>query len=159
MRPRLLVVDDEARQMEALCRTLAPEGYDVVLDANGVSTLGDSYAHLAPLGRLVVYGFHSMMPKTGGRPNYLKLAADYLRTPRFNPLQLTTDNKSVMAFNLSFVSARAELLVNAMDRILAGFAEGWLRSPPVKAYPLADAAAAHAAIESGQTTGKLVLAT
>jgi len=30
MRPRLLVVDDEARQMEALCRTLTPEGYDVV---------------------------------------------------------------------------------------------------------------------------------
>ena len=29
MRPRLLVVDDEARQMEALRRTLAPEGYDV----------------------------------------------------------------------------------------------------------------------------------
>jgi signal transduction histidine kinase len=29
MRPRLLVVDDEARQMEALCRTLTPEGYDV----------------------------------------------------------------------------------------------------------------------------------
>src|SRR5688500_15762265 len=29
MRPRLLVVDDEARQMEALCRTLEPEGYDV----------------------------------------------------------------------------------------------------------------------------------
>jgi signal transduction histidine kinase len=29
MRPRLLVVDDEARQMEALCRTLGPEGYDV----------------------------------------------------------------------------------------------------------------------------------
>jgi signal transduction histidine kinase len=29
MGPRLLVVDDEARQMEALCRTLTPEGYDV----------------------------------------------------------------------------------------------------------------------------------
>jgi signal transduction histidine kinase len=29
MRPRLLVVDDEARHMEALCRTLTPEGYDV----------------------------------------------------------------------------------------------------------------------------------
>jgi len=29
MRPRLLIVDDESRQMEALCRTLAPEGYDV----------------------------------------------------------------------------------------------------------------------------------
>src|SRR4029434_3758673 len=29
MRPKLLVVDDEARQMEALCRTLEPDGYDV----------------------------------------------------------------------------------------------------------------------------------
>src|SRR5215218_7728037 len=29
MRPRLLVVDDEAPLMEALCRTLGPEGYDV----------------------------------------------------------------------------------------------------------------------------------
>ena len=29
VRPRLLVVDDESRQMEALCRTLSPEGYDV----------------------------------------------------------------------------------------------------------------------------------
>jgi len=29
MRPRILIVDDESRQMEALCRTLAPEGYDV----------------------------------------------------------------------------------------------------------------------------------
>ena len=29
MRPRLLVVDDETRQVDALCRTLTPEGYDV----------------------------------------------------------------------------------------------------------------------------------
>jgi len=42
MRPRLLVVDDEARQMEALCRTLTPEGYDVT----GCSTPGDALAAL-----------------------------------------------------------------------------------------------------------------
>jgi PAS domain S-box-containing protein len=30
MKPKLLVVDDETRQMEALCQTLEPDGYDVV---------------------------------------------------------------------------------------------------------------------------------
>ena len=42
MRPRLLVVDDEARQMEALCRTLSPEGYDVA----GFSVAEDALAAL-----------------------------------------------------------------------------------------------------------------
>ena len=39
MRPRLLVVDDEARQMEALCRTLEPDGYDVAGFASPVAAL------------------------------------------------------------------------------------------------------------------------
>jgi NADPH:quinone reductase-like Zn-dependent oxidoreductase len=151
------VIDKSAAPLWDAARKVAPDGYDVVLDANGVSTLAGSYAHLAPLGRLLVYGFHSMMPKRGGRPNWLKLARDYLRTPRFNPLQLTTDNRSVLAFNLSFVSRRTDLLVPAMEKILAGFGEGWLRSLPVKRYPLAEVARAHADLESGQTVGKLVL--
>ena len=151
------VIDKSATPLWPAAEQLAPDGYDVVLDANGVSTLGDSYEHLAPLGRLVVYGFHSMMPKVGGRPNWLKLAADYLRTPRFNPLKLTTENRSVLAFNLSFVSARADLLVSAMTKILRGFAEGRLQALPVTRYPLADVARAHADLESGRTVGKLVL--
>ena len=60
----------------------APEGYDVILDANGVSTLGKSYKHLRPTGRLVTYGFASMLPRGrgGGRVSWLKLLWTYLRT-------------------------------------------------------------------------------
>ncbi|MGC4090520.1 MAG: hypothetical protein QM756_22155 [Polyangiaceae bacterium] len=39
------------------------------------------------MGRLVIYGFHSMMSH-GGIPNPLKLVWQYLRTPRFNPLEM-----------------------------------------------------------------------
>ena len=151
------VIDKSSEDLWPAAGKIAPAGYDVILDANGVSTLADSYDHLAPLGRLVVYGFHSMMPKVGGRPNYLKLARDYLRTPRFNPLKLTTDSRSVLGFNLSFVSQRTDLLLPAMQKILGGFAEGWLKAPPVQRYPLAEVARAHADLESGQTVGKLVL--
>jgi synaptic vesicle membrane protein VAT-1 len=153
------VIDKSAQELWREAETLAPGGFDVILDANGVSTLAASYAHLAPLGRLVVYGFHGMLPRKGGRPDWAKLAWDYLRTPRFNPLRLTTENRSVLAFNLSFVSERADLLVPAMARILEGFAAGSLVPPPVARYPLAGVARAHADLESGQTVGKLVLET
>ena len=37
----------------------------VSADANGVSTLKQSFNHLAQTGRLIVYGFHSMLPRKG----------------------------------------------------------------------------------------------
>ncbi|HSW15502.1 MAG TPA: medium chain dehydrogenase/reductase family protein [Solimonas sp.] len=139
-------------------KRIAPGGYDVILDPNGVETLGHSYAHLAPLGRLAIYGFHSMLPRTGGVPNWPKLAWDWLRTPRFDPLKLTVDNRSVLGFNLSFLSERADLLIPAMTQILDGIARGELRPPPLQIYPLAEVARAHRDLESGQTQGKLILA-
>jgi len=139
-------------------RRIAPGGFDVILDPNGVETLGRSYTALAPLGRLVIYGFHTMLPRSGGRPNWPKLAWDWLRTPRFDPLKLTVDNRSVLGFNLSFLSTRADLLIPAMTQILAGIERGELRAPPVALYPLAEVGRAHRDLESGQTQGKLVLA-
>lgn len=91
------VIDRSSEELWPAARRHAPAGYDAVFDANGVDTLRQSYRHLAAPGKLVVYGFHSMLPRGGGRPNWLKLAYDYLRTPRFNPLDLTNDNRSVLA--------------------------------------------------------------
>ena len=151
------VIDKSREALWPAAQRLAPGGYDVVLDANGVATLKESYRHVAAAGKLVVYGFHTMLPRQGGRPNYLKLAIDWLRTPRFNPLQLTGANKSVLAFNLSYLFDRTDLLREAMDRLLGWVAEGKIAAPPVTAYPLERVAEAHRALESGKTVGKLVL--
>lgn len=151
------VIDKSTTALWPEAERLAPAGYDVILDANGVSTLGDSYAHVRPAGKLVVYGFHSMMPKQGGTPNWPKLALDYVRTPRFNPLEMTTSSKSVLAFNLSFLFDRQALLEEAMDRLARDLASGALKPPPITRYPLAEVARAHADLESGTTIGKLVL--
>jgi NADPH:quinone reductase-like Zn-dependent oxidoreductase len=151
------VIDKSREDLWTRAAEITPQGYDVILDANGVSTLADSYRHLAPLGRLVVYGFHSMLPKQGGRPNWFKLGWDWLRTPRFSPLRLTVDNRSVLAFNLSFLSQRTDRLLPALRSILDGFERGGLCCPPVTLYPLEQAAGAQRALESGQTVGKLVL--
>jgi NADPH:quinone reductase-like Zn-dependent oxidoreductase len=151
------VIDKSREDLWRMAKRYAPDGYDVVLDANGVGTLKESWRHLASPGRLVVYGFHTMMPKTGGRPNYVKLAIDWLRTPRFDPLTMTNENKSVLAFNLSYLFERKALFIDAMEKLLAWVDDGKLVAPPVTAFALDRVADAHRAIESGKTVGKLVL--
>ena len=138
-------------------RAAAPQGYDIALDANGVATLADSYRLLRPTGRVVVYGAHSMLTRGSGRPNWLKLAWDFLRTPRFSPLDLTNDNKSVLAFNLSYLFDEQALLKSAFDQLNDWYKTGQLRVAELTSFPLADAAGAHRALQSGTTRGKLVL--
>ena len=151
------VIDKSTQDLWAHAERHAPQGYDVICDANGVATLKDSYDHLRKAGKLVVYGFTTMMPKKGGKPNWLKLAAGWLRTPRFNPLDLTTDSKSVMAFNLSYLFDRTDMLEDFVESFERWLQEGKIAAPPITEYPLAQVAQAHRDIESGQTIGKLVL--
>jgi NADPH:quinone reductase-like Zn-dependent oxidoreductase len=153
------VIDKSTEDLWRMARRHAPDGYDAVFDANGIETLQDSYDHLASPGRLVVYGFATMLPRGRGRPSWPKLAADWVRTPRFDPLRLTNDNRSVMGFNLSYLFERKSAFLPALERMLGWVDEGKLSPPGVTEFALDQVAAAHRAIESGNTTGKLVLLT
>jgi NADPH:quinone reductase-like Zn-dependent oxidoreductase len=151
------VIDKSAQELWREAERLAPGGYDIVLDANGVTTLGQSYRHLAPIGRLVVYGFHSMLPRHGGVPGKLRLVWDYWRTPRFSPFSLTTRNRSVLGFNLSFLFDKQTLLQSGLRQLLQWLEEGRIAPPRVSVYPFDRVADTHRDLESGQTVGKLVL--
>ena len=151
------VIDKSAEDLWSAARRHAPRGYKAVFDANGVATLAQSYAHTAPTGRVVVYGFATMLPRAGERINWLKLGWDWLRTPRFNPLALTSENRSVMGFNLSYMFDQTAVLERSMARLLQLADAGVLRPPPVTPYSLREVGRAHYDLETGQTVGKLVL--
>jgi NADPH:quinone reductase-like Zn-dependent oxidoreductase len=136
---------------------LSPGGYHVVLDANGAETLRQSYAHLCPTGRLVVYGFHTMLSRGRDKPNWLKVAWDFLRTPRFSPLAMTDANKGVLAFNLSYLFDQMPLYHEAMGDLLAELAAGRLRPLALQKLPLEEVREAHRLLHGGETVGKLVL--
>ena len=151
------VIDKSSQSLWREVERLAPDGLHYVLESNGAETLKQSYAHLRPTGRLIVYGFTSMLTRGSGRPNWLKLAWDFLRTPRFHPLELVNVNKGVIGFNLSYLFEEQALLEEAMTRMLAEVAAGALRPLPVTEFALADAGAAHLALQGGATVGKLAL--
>ena len=154
------VIDRSREDLWRAAERHAPTGYDMILDATGPETLRHSYRHLAPAGRLVVYGFASMLSRGGGgRRNPFRLLSGYLRLPRFSPLRMTAENRSVLAFNLSFLFDRTDLFQEAMEQLLTWYAEGKLVLPSPATYSLRRVADAHRDIESGETTGKLVLRT
>lgn len=151
------VIDKSTQDLWKRAEEIAPDGFDIILDANGLSTLKDSYNHLRPIGKLVVYGFHSMLPRSGGVPGRLKLFWSWLRTPRFSPFSLTTRNRGVLGFNLSFLFERTEIMERGLQQLLAWLKRGDIKAPPVTCYPFESVAEAHRDLESGQTVGKLVL--
>jgi len=134
----------------------APEGIDVSFDANGVTTLRPAWKRLKNGGRLVVYGFAELMTK-GGRPSWPRLIYNYLKVPRFSPLEMTTTNRAVMGFNVVFLAHRSDLAKEGFDSMMRWAAEGQLKKPPVTTFPVEKVADAHRAIESGKTVGKVIL--
>jgi synaptic vesicle membrane protein VAT-1 len=151
------VIDKSTEDLWKKVKEYAPDGVDLAFDANGAETLKKSFTHLAPTGKLFFYGAHTMFPKTGGKVNWPKLIKDFLKTPRFNPLNMSSQNKSLITFNLSFLFERKDLFHEALDDLLRWYGEGKLKIPRVKVYSLSDVAKAHAELESGQSVGKIVL--
>ena len=157
-----VVIDKSQEDLWKLAEDAAPKGYAVVADANGVSTLQESYNHLAPTGRLIVFGFHSNLPMGNDMLHpleWLRMIQKMSRLPKFNPMRLTATNKSLLGFNLSFFVEEVEMLGILYDQITAWFEAGQLQCPRVVEMDLGEVAAAHDLIQSGTSVGKIVIRT
>lgn len=116
-------------------------GPDLVFDASGGDVPGRCLAVLAPFGRLVLYGPLSI---AGFRPD-----AEALKT-------LVFGNRMIAGFSLLPHLAPARL-ASDLGELFALAAAGELKLLPGGRFPLAQASAAHAALESRRSAGKLVL--
>ena len=116
-------------------------GVDVILDVMGASYLARNLDALAPEGRLVVIGLQ------GGTIADVDLGV------------LLRRRLSLMATTLRGrpLEQKAEIVRRFVEDALPGFADASLRPVVDRVLPLAEAAAAHRAMESGENVGKLVL--
>ena len=151
-----VVVNKRAQDLWAEARRFAPNGFQTIFEPNGPETLSRSYDALAPMGKLVIYGFTTFL-NHGGMPNPLKLVTGFLKTPRFNPLEMVNKNVTVSAFNLSYLFDHAGLYLTALQDLKNRLHLGLIRPLPTREFPLEKASEAHRALQSGKTTGKLVL--
>jgi alcohol dehydrogenase len=141
------------RQLDTALSSIGQSGLDLVLDSIAGPYFWPGFERLNPGGRLVIFGSADFMPK-GQRPNYLKLAIQYARRPRIDPLNMISDNRSVMAFNLIWLWDRLDLLTEGLDRM-----RDLLERPPHvgRIFEFEAATAALRYLQSGQSVGKVVL--
>ena len=137
-------------------RRVAPGGVDVVLDAVGSDSWRHGYQLLAPAGRLVCYGASGLLE--GVRRNVLKILWRVIRFPRFGPLALMNDNKSVAGVHLGHLWNDQALLAPQIEALLGYAREGKLTPRVDRTFPLTEAAAAHHYIHERRNIGKVLLA-
>jgi NADPH2:quinone reductase len=114
-------------------------GVSAVYDGVGAATFEASLASLGRRGTLVYFGAASGL------------------VPPFDLARLGAGSHQVTRPTLGdFIADRAELLERAAD-VFDWVTDGRLRISVSERFPLADAAAAHRALESRRTTGKLLL--
>ena len=147
-------VADVAREVRALT---AGRGVDVVLDPIGGKSFRTSYALLAPLGRLIMYGASSIA--SGERCNLWRIVRTMMAMPSFRPLSLMNQNRIVAGVNLGHLWDETERLRHGMEWLLAELSAGRIRPLVARAFPLADAAAAHRYLQSRASVGKVILTT
>ena len=149
-------IDHSREDFEEVIRRTFGDGIEMVLDAIGGKSFAKSYRCLGPTGRLVVYGFSTVVAASGRR-NLWKIGKALLETPRFHPLKLINDNKSVIGVHIGRMPGHAALLKREMEEIFKMYAAGQVKPVIGKTFPLEHAAESHRYIHARQNVGKVIL--
>lgn len=132
-------------------------GVDVALEPRHGRWIRESYAALAPAGRLVLFGFaDAARSKRGGRFDALRTLAG-VPWLGLNPIRLMIDNKGVLGVNLGRMWDEQERVAAWMNRLLGWAGEGRIRPHVDRAYLFADAPRAHHYLQDRRNRGKVLL--
>lgn len=139
--------------LQRTLKQLSRDGLDLVFDAVYGKYFYPAYQALNPMGRYILYGAADMMSR-GSRPNYLSIIPKYLMRARLDPLNMISDNRSLMGFNLIWLWQEIDLL----HRILGEFLNSRPNPPYIgHEFEFKEAPAAMRFFQAGQSIGKIVL--
>ncbi len=130
-------------------------GVDIVIDAVGGASFAASYASLAPMGRLFMFGVSSFAP--GQKRSLLAAAKGLFQMPTFRPIPLMNTNRGVFGVNLGHLWDEATKLRAMLDEIVALTADGTFAPVIDVEVPLARAADAHTRLQERKNFGKVLL--
>jgi alcohol dehydrogenase len=151
-----IIVRDPSRfsdQLDAAIHAAGGPDLDVVFDAIGGPYFLPALGRLRPEGRYLLYGAADFMP-SGSRPNWPRLAWQYLRRPRLDPMRLIDRNRGVLGFNLIWLFEAAHRLPAAFAGALASSSDRPLIGLRVA---FDDLPRGMRALQGGTTTGKVVV--
>jgi NADPH:quinone reductase-like Zn-dependent oxidoreductase len=128
---------------------------DLVFDAIGGNSFRKSFSLLRTGGRLVCFGASAF--QAGDKrsiPSALKALA---QTPRFNPLRLMRDSKSVIGLNMLALLDAKGTLEEYVEPLRNWMESGSIEPVVAEAFPIERGAEAHRYMHERKNVGKVVL--
>lgn len=143
---------------QAARRALRGGGFHLILDPLGPASFQKGLDLLEPLGRIVCYGFSSLV--TGPKRKLWHAVTSLLKASKVNPITLMNQNKGVYGLNLAHLFTERDLHALAMRRMAEMLGAGEIRPTLDRTFPLTaeGAARAHAYLHERRNFGKVVLA-
>jgi NADPH:quinone reductase-like Zn-dependent oxidoreductase len=143
-------VVDEVRRIAG-----EPHPIDLALDAIGGRSFKQSFSLLRPGGRLVCFGASEV--QAGERRSRIRAARVLAQMPRFGPLKLMSESKSVIGLNMLHLWDAKGSMDEFIDPIAEWLASGSIRPVVAARFPLAEGPAAHRYLHARENIGKVVL--
>ncbi len=129
--------------------------FDVILDSIGGASWRRSYKQLRAGGRLVCYGASSVV--SGEKRNLVAAGRMAMSMPRFTPLKLMGDSKSVLGLNALRLWDEFGSAARWREPLREYLADGTIQPVLAKAFSFEQAADAHRFISERRNVGKVVL--
>ena len=140
---------------EAINELTDGRGVHAVLDALGGGDWKKGYSLLRPGGMLIPFGWANMAKF--GKRRITHVLGEFSHMPWWTPVKLMQENKGVAGVNMGRLWEEPEMAETAFAALLKLYEQGAISPQVDRAFPLAQAAEAHAYIEAGQNVGKVLL--
>ncbi|MFW5745640.1 MAG: synaptic vesicle VAT-1 family membrane protein [Spirochaetota bacterium] len=142
---------------EQIVKATSGGGVHVVIDPIGGKNLARDLRVLAPLGRLVAFGFSE--PVRNGKRSLLRTLRSFLSMPRPHFLSLLNNNHAVAGLNLGHLWSEIDRLRDVGTTILEAWRDGRIAPVIAAEVPFDEPAEAHRLLEERRNLGKVVLVT
>jgi NADPH:quinone reductase-like Zn-dependent oxidoreductase len=142
---------------KALMEATRNKGFHLILDPLGPESFEKGLRMLAPLGRIMCFGFSTLV--TGRKRNLWHAATTYLSKHKVNPITLMNQNAGVFGLNLAHLFEERELLKSGLTQLIDRAAKGEISPVIARTFPLTakGAADAHSYLHDRKNVGKVVL--
>ncbi len=128
-------------------------GVDHVLDPIGGDHLVRSLSACREGGNVYTFGMSSFAPSEKRRP--IRTALAWLRRKEIDPLRLMARNRALFGVHMGTWS-RQDVILEQMERLVQGVAEGHLVPVIDRVFPIEQAPAAHQHMHDGNNVGKVL---
>ncbi len=141
----------------ALLEATRNGGFHLILDPLGPESFDKGLRMLAPLGRLVCFGFSALV--TGKKRSLWHAALTLLNKHKVNPIALMNKNVGVFGLNLAHLWEERDLLRRGLSELVLRVTKGEISPTIAATFPLtaAGAADAHSYLHDRKNVGKVVL--